>query len=587
MKSAVSGPLVLCSLLFGHCASRADAMATKGNSEGLVVRVTASYPGASARVVADTVAAPIEQQVSGVEGATVLESESRNDGSYALTIHLETTADPDQVVKLVQTRVELAEPQLPEECRRQKVAVRKAPDGLPTFWLAVTSVTHSEAELTGIATRTIGSAFSGSAGVAEVRTVGGRDRRIILTFDSAALSARGTKVEKIEKELKSKKLQVAPGWPVDGNLVLELASEPPVDLEKLGKTVVGTISGMDIELRDVARIRDGSVPRGFASANGRSAPLVAVTAWPGKLTRADVRKVLDGIKGLPKGVRVELVSDVSMGSLALAHVRWPDATRREQVQEVIARAGKLLGEKVGVTEWIAFGEELESGAATILFTLPRGRATAVADARKVLRELRDTSCVVSEISNGQHPFPVRIAVCGTGDRGAEDLAKVANALVDRMRAKGTVVDATARPGSPRPELSVNVDRAKMKALGVTIEDVAAAIRATGVTVTADDNKFASETIVRVTPMPEQLDEILSLYVLGEKGKPVQLSALCSLRKVSAPQQVVRVNLCPAVVLSGVPPAGTSASDSIAQSLELAGAVLPKGYKARPLPPASR
>src|SRR5712692_3358422 len=77
------------------------------------VRVTASYPGANAQVVADTVAAPIEQQVIGVEGMLYMSSQSNNDGSYSLdvTFELDTNVNMAQVV--VQNRVAIAEPVLP------------------------------------------------------------------------------------------------------------------------------------------------------------------------------------------------------------------------------------------------------------------------------------------------------------------------------------------------------------------------------------------------------------------------------------------------------------------------------------------
>src|SRR5260221_10039397 len=75
------------------------------------VRVTANYPGANAQVVADTVAAPIEQQVNGVEGMLYMSSQSSNDGSYALDLTLEFRTDINMAQALLQNRVALAPPQ--------------------------------------------------------------------------------------------------------------------------------------------------------------------------------------------------------------------------------------------------------------------------------------------------------------------------------------------------------------------------------------------------------------------------------------------------------------------------------------------
>jgi multidrug efflux pump subunit AcrB len=92
--------------------------------DGPVVVVTASYPGANAQVVADTVAAPIEQQINGVESMARLESESRNDGTYIAYVRFRPDTDPDLVVVLVQNRVALANPVLPQAVQRAGVAVK-------------------------------------------------------------------------------------------------------------------------------------------------------------------------------------------------------------------------------------------------------------------------------------------------------------------------------------------------------------------------------------------------------------------------------------------------------------------------------
>src|SRR5437870_806243 len=95
------------------------------------VVVSISYPGASAQVVADTVAAPIEQEVNGVEGMLYMSSQSGNDGTYSLTVTFDIGTDLKTALVKVQNRVTLAMPQLPTEVQNQGITIRKkTPDML-------------------------------------------------------------------------------------------------------------------------------------------------------------------------------------------------------------------------------------------------------------------------------------------------------------------------------------------------------------------------------------------------------------------------------------------------------------------------
>src|SRR5262245_6286752 len=89
------------------------------------VQVSTSYPGANAQVLSDVVALPIEQEINGVEGMLYMASTCASDGSYKLTVTFEVGTDLDKAQVLVQNRVAIAQPKLPQEVQRQGITTKK------------------------------------------------------------------------------------------------------------------------------------------------------------------------------------------------------------------------------------------------------------------------------------------------------------------------------------------------------------------------------------------------------------------------------------------------------------------------------
>src|SRR5262245_582559 len=103
-----------------------------------VVRVDTTYPGANAPVVADTIAAPIEQQITGLEGMKRIRSRCRNDGSYSLIIELDDSVNFDQLENRIQNRVNLALPMMPEIVKRNGITLKQM-SALPLAFVTITS----------------------------------------------------------------------------------------------------------------------------------------------------------------------------------------------------------------------------------------------------------------------------------------------------------------------------------------------------------------------------------------------------------------------------------------------------------------
>ena len=137
------------------------------------VRITTNYPGANADVVANTVASPIETQVNGVENMLYMSSTSSGDGGYSNTITFEIGTNLDTAQVLVQNRVAIAEPQLPEEVRRQGVTVKKQSTNiLLVISLTSPNNTFDSLFLANYATRELRDELSRLPGVGEVTVFG-------------------------------------------------------------------------------------------------------------------------------------------------------------------------------------------------------------------------------------------------------------------------------------------------------------------------------------------------------------------------------------------------------------------------------
>ena len=106
------------------------------------VVVTATYAGASSDVVADTIAAPVEAQLNGVEDMIYMSSTSQN-GQYQLTLYFNIGSDPDMAVVNVQNQLQLVTPRLPEDVKRYGLSVKKSTGGPGIMMIAVNSPTHT------------------------------------------------------------------------------------------------------------------------------------------------------------------------------------------------------------------------------------------------------------------------------------------------------------------------------------------------------------------------------------------------------------------------------------------------------------
>src|SRR5882757_2963738 len=182
------------------------------------VQVTARYPGANAQVIADTVAAPIEQQVVGVEGMLYMSSQSNNDGSYSLDVTFALGTDVNMAQVLVQNRVAVAEPTLPDVVRTIGVTVKKRS---PDILLAIGLYSEANPEtgrpyydqlyMSNYATIQLKDALARVEGVGDVTIFGQQDYSMRIWLDPDKLQSRNLSAGDVIRVLREQNVQVAAG----------------------------------------------------------------------------------------------------------------------------------------------------------------------------------------------------------------------------------------------------------------------------------------------------------------------------------------------------------------------------------------
>ncbi len=288
------------------------------------VEVSASYPGANAQVVADTVAAPIEQQVNGVEGMMYMSSQCTNDGNYSLTVTFKPGSDLNISQVLVQNRESLAEPVLPELVKRRGISVKKkSPNVLMIVNLVSKDESRTSLDLSNYATIQIRDELSRLPGVGDITYLGQRDYSMRLWLDPQRLASYNLIPRDVIQAVQAQNIQVAAGQ----------IGQPPTPAGQTSQYIITTLGRLEntdqfanivlkntngslVYLKDVANIELGAQSYDQScTLDGKPSVALSVYQLPGSNALDVARRVKERMKLLrdhfPPGMDYDIVYDTT------------------------------------------------------------------------------------------------------------------------------------------------------------------------------------------------------------------------------------------------------------------------------------
>ncbi|RJF77355.1 multidrug efflux RND transporter permease subunit [Azospirillum cavernae] len=287
------------------------------------VVVRAQFPGANPKVIAETVASPLEEQINGVENMLYMQSQANSDGNMALTVTFKLGTDPDKAQQLVQNRVSQALPRLPSDVQRLGVTTVKSS---PTLTMVVHLLSPNDrydmTYLRNYALLNVKDRLGRIPGVGEVQLWGSGDYAMRVWLDPNKVAQRGLTATDVVAAIREQNIQVAAGVigasPTLPDVPLQLSINARGRLrtaEEFGEVVLKTSpDGGVTYLRDVARVELSAAQYGLRSLlDNKPAVAMAISQAPGANALAisdQVRVTMAELKAdMPDGVDFSIVYD--------------------------------------------------------------------------------------------------------------------------------------------------------------------------------------------------------------------------------------------------------------------------------------
>jgi multidrug efflux pump subunit AcrB len=560
-----------------------------------VIVVEASYPGANAQTVANTVAFPIEREIDGVENALFLRSRSTNDGRYLLTIAFASGTDPAIAQVLVQNRLALAQPRLPDLVVRTGLTAIKAPADVRLI-VALTSPQKrfDDIWMSNYAASKLKDELARLEGVGAVTLLPQHDAAFRIWLDPEKLRAHELTAADIATAIGQQDIDVRNVPPV-------AAKDERIDIVPRGRLinaeeiqeviVKNKEGGQLVRLRDVAWLeRFGDRRDNFAELNGMDVVLLLVAptvqAPPGKVRDAVRTRLAELAKQAPEGLRLEPAFDFTANvekpgqrtvpEYLLLDAELPRRASPERTMATLRKCRDELARLDGVQDVLTLSDNpfdrAHGGPCILLRLSPPGerkvtRNEIAATIRTRLDKEIPDAITRLRFPLGAPPFlgwdyPVDLAIHGPE---APEVQKLAAKLAERLQQEKQLTDVWLDPAcEPQPQLDVHVDRELAARRGVRIADIYEIL----------------QPHLRAADAREKIEQ---LKIRDDQGNMVPLATLVKVRETRGPAAVDRFDQRPMTAITANPAPGVALADARALCEKLAHEVreelrLPDDYR---------
>lgn len=289
-----------------------------------VVKISASYPGASAVTVSQAVATPIEQELNGTPGMLYMESNSSNSGGFSATVTFDISADPDLAAVEIQNRIKLAESRLPAEVVQNGITIEKqAASQLMTLCLTSDDPKFDEIYLSNFATINVLDLLRRIPGVGRVSNVGSRYYAMQIWVDPARLANFGLTVQDVQNALKDQNRESAAGvlgqQPVTGlDITIPITAQGRLSsVSQFEEIVLSTnADGSLVRMRDVARVSlEAQSYNTESGINAGNAAVLGIYMLPGanamEVAESVKKEMAEISKNFPEGLEYNFPFDMT------------------------------------------------------------------------------------------------------------------------------------------------------------------------------------------------------------------------------------------------------------------------------------